>query len=693
MASVAAFGVLLVLQTFQDPVASGSPLDQGIIQFPTPTPTRTATLTPTRTLVPFTTPTSTSCTASAAVLLTTNRVFQGDSLSARGVGFMPGTTARVRIINPDGLEVVMQRTTDSNCEVLIQIATSGSDRPGHYRVVVEGTDQSQRAVAPSADYDLLGSMTLTVVRTGTPRPSQTPESTATPTPSGPQEQRPAPIELTQSLQPVRIDAVPVAGQPFSWRHVMRISNISQAELMIFAVGPLAIPGQLNLLAQGEQLGTTLSTDYSDDVRFISTSATMGQSTVRGTSLVWEGQIGPGQSVEVTALLEQTPAQALVFSNPIRGQSLVVADTRGTSLVVPPPAPPQPPPAVRLVQPPPPPVDPANRPRFFPETGFTVVDDATWVYYHRRGGQRTFGAPISRLMRINGARVQLFERGMLEAREDGSVVALNLLEPPFLPYQNLGDVVLPPTDDSLVANAPAADLPDFGDRSQEFVQVNSPQSFEGLSTQFYSTFLSTVRFYDAFIDGRGDPNLVPGFNLEIWGLPRSQPTFFASGPDQTDPGRAVLLYQRGVMVHDSRAGTTAALPLGYYLRTVLTGDDSLPALTAAAAQSPLWGQYDPDSAGWLARSDELPDSDLVLAFTRDNDLGEAVVAHPRYRWIQVLDDTQTFTDAGEPLGAAASGEWYRVLRQEGPWALAFWELDPPDSAIWIVVDDRVRVSVE
>jgi hypothetical protein len=359
LASVAACGVLLVLQTFQDPVASGNPLDQGLIQFPTPTPTRAVTSTPTRTLAPSTTPTSTSCPASAAVLLTTNRVFQGDSLSARGVGFLPSTTVRLRVINPDGLEIVTQRTTDSNCEVLIQIATSGSDRPGHYRVVAEGTDQSQRSVAPSADYDLLASLTLTVGRTGTPRPSPTPESTATPTPSGPQELRPAPIELTQSLQPVQMDAVPVAGQPFGWRHVMRISNISQAELMIFSVGPLAIPRHLDLLAQGEQVGTTLSTDYSDDVRFISTSATMGQSTVRGTSLVWEGQIGPGQSVEVTALLEQTPAQALVFSNPIRGQSLVAADTRGASLVVPPPAPPQPPPAVRLVQPPPPPVDPAN----------------------------------------------------------------------------------------------------------------------------------------------------------------------------------------------------------------------------------------------------------------------------------------------------------------------------------------------
>src|SRR5205085_2419994 len=155
------------------------------------------------------------------------------------------------------------------------------------------------------------------------------------------------------------------------------------------------------------------------------------------------------------------------------------DARGTSLVVPPPAPPVPPPAQRLVQPPPPPVDPTTGSRLFPATGFAVGNDAIWVYYHRRGGPRTFGAPISRLMRIGGAQVQLFERGMLQVGEGGAVTALNLLEAPFLTFQNLGDVMLPGVDDNLVATAPSPDQPDFGDAAQEFVRVNSPQAFEGL----------------------------------------------------------------------------------------------------------------------------------------------------------------------------------------------------------------------
>ena len=84
---------------------------------------------------------------------------------------------------------------------------------------------------------------------------------------------------------------------------------------------------------------------------------------------------------------------------------------------------------------------------------------------------------------------------------------------------------------------------------------------------------------------------------------------------------------------------------------------------------------------------------MLAFTRDDDVGEAVAAHPRHRWIQVLDATQTYTDAGDPLWIADPGDWYRVLRRDAEWALAYAELDSPENAVWIVVDDRVRMSLD
>src|SRR5947207_2122752 len=35
------------------------------------------------------------------------------------------------------------------------------------------------------------------------------------------------------------------------------------------------------------------------------------------------------------------------------------------------------------------------PRVFPETGYTIADDAVWSYFTSHGGTQTFGAPISR----------------------------------------------------------------------------------------------------------------------------------------------------------------------------------------------------------------------------------------------------------------------------------------------------------
>lgn len=47
-----------------------------------------------------------------------------------------------------------------------------------------------------------------------------------------------------------------------------------------------------------------------------------------------------------------------------------------------------------------------------------------------------------------------------------------------------------------------------------------------------------------------------------------------------------------------------------------------------------------------------------------------------------------TIADELLWTAAPGEWYRVLHLEGGWALALWEEDSPEWAVWIAVDERV-----
>jgi len=154
-------------------------------------------------------------------------------------------------------------------------------------------------------------------------------------------------------------------------------------------------------------------------------------------------------------------------------------------------------------------------------------------------------------------------------------------------------------------------------SQEFAQASPPESFDGQNTRFYSTYLGTVLFREAFFNGDGDPNLVPLFDLEIWGLPTSLATHPTMGNGSADPLVTQLRFQRGVMQYEAGSDTTAGLKLGSYLRSVMLGDTSLPVLAeAAAANSPFWAQYNPDATLWVDRPDELPDTSLVLTFEPD-----------------------------------------------------------------------------
>ena len=240
-----------------------------------------------------------------------------------------------------------------------------------------------------------------------------------------------------------------------------------------------------------------------------------------------------------------------------------------------------------------------------------------------------GAPISRQFTLLGSTVQLFERGMLRIGPEGGVAAANLLESPFLPYDSLGDIRLPGATQGLIDSAPDPAAPDFGSLSQEFVRLNAPEDFDRNRARFYTTFLSTVLFRDAFFDGRGDPNLVPGFSLEIWGLPTSPPGYQVIGTelvvgadgvlravDSVDSGVVLLRFQRGVMRHSTAEGSTAAVALGRYLRAVLIGQADNAELVAIASSSPLWAQYNAEAVDWVDRPDQLPDTNLVLAFEPD-----------------------------------------------------------------------------
>ncbi|MGE5620452.1 MAG: lysyl oxidase family protein [Sphingomonadaceae bacterium] len=237
------------------------------------------------------------------------------------------------------------------------------------------------------------------------------------------------------------------------------------------------------------------------------------------------------------------------------------------------------------------------PRFFQETGFGI-DDPFFSYFQSRGGVPVFGFPVSRVFRLQGHQVQIFQRGVMQRAPDGSVRLLNLLDEGLMPVASINASRFPAPDPGMVAATPAVGSPDYGPRMAEFVLANVPDEFDGLPVRFQQTFLQTVP----------SPGMDPGglalLNLEIWGAPTSPPA--------RDPGNRNFVYQRfqrGIMHFDASTGTTQGLLLGDWFKSVLTGQGLPPDLEQQMANSPYLRQY--RNGGTSGTS--LPDSDLAGAF--------------------------------------------------------------------------------
>ena len=253
---------------------------------------------------------------------------------------------------------------------------------------------------------------------------------------------------------------------------------------------------------------------------------------------------------------------------------------------------------------------AHDDRYFGQTGYRIDDDAFWRYFQARGGVATFGYPVSRTFRLLGFTTQLFQRQALQLAPDGSVRLLNLLDPGLMPYTRFNGSRFPAADPALTAKAPPAGSAGYAAAVVQFVQAMAPDSWQGHATSFFATFQRTVGLAQAFPNGGGSSALLPLLNLEVWGLPTSAPA--------VDPTNANFIYQRfqrGVMHYDAGCNCTQGILFGDYFKGILTGQN-LPADLAAEAQnSALYQQYDPDSAGYLFRPEQLPGSDLTFAFAR------------------------------------------------------------------------------
>jgi len=249
-------------------------------------------------------------------------------------------------------------------------------------------------------------------------------------------------------------------------------------------------------------------------------------------------------------------------------------------------------------------------RYFAQTGYRVESDAFWSYFQARGGVTTFGYPISRTFRLLGFTTQLFQRQAMQLAPDGSVRLLNLLDAGLLPYTHFNGSAFPAADSTLQAAAPSPADPNYAAAIIPFVQSQAPDLWQRQSVRFFQTFQGAVRLDQAFPHGGGSSGLLPLLNLEVWGLPTSRPAL--------DPSNHNFIYQRfqrGVMHFDSACTCTQGILFGDYLKEIITNQGLPPDVTNEALNSPLFRQYDPDSAGWLQRPEQLLHTDLTYAFER------------------------------------------------------------------------------
>jgi hypothetical protein len=247
--------------------------------------------------------------------------------------------------------------------------------------------------------------------------------------------------------------------------------------------------------------------------------------------------------------------------------------------------------------------------YFAQTGFAVDDPAFADYFRTRGGVRSFGYPVSRPFRLQGARVQVFQRFALRQGADGAVHTLNLLDAGVMPFTRFNGLAVPAADPSVTAAAPSPFAADYGRLAADFVRANAPDTWDGLPVRFGATFFGSVACPDAFPRGDCQASLLPLLALELWGLPTSRPAH-----DPANGGFVYLRFERGIMQFDARSGATQGLLLGDLFKSLLTAH-GLPADVAAQAQgSPYLAQYDPTRPRSLARPEAVPDSDLADAFT-------------------------------------------------------------------------------
>jgi len=245
-------------------------------------------------------------------------------------------------------------------------------------------------------------------------------------------------------------------------------------------------------------------------------------------------------------------------------------------------------------------------RYFSQTGFRIDNDAIWDYFNRRGGVPTFGYPTSRTFTLQGFTVQFFQRRIVQLDNGGKARLLNLLDSGLMPYASFNGSTFPGVDTLLVGSSPD---PTNQPATLAWVQAHAPNSVSGAATNYYATFQNTVTAAVAFPNG-GDASLLPGFDLEMWGVPTSNATV-----DPNNHSFIYLRWQRGIMHFDATCNCTQGILLADYFKDILTGQNLPADVAQESTDSPFRNQYDPSAANWVHNPSLLPNTNLTYAFVQ------------------------------------------------------------------------------
>jgi hypothetical protein len=227
-----------------------------------------------------------------------------------------------------------------------------------------------------------------------------------------------------------------------------------------------------------------------------------------------------------------------------------------------------------------------------DSSFSIADDSVRTFFDQHGGTSTFGAPISREFVMTGRTVQLFDNAAVEIQSDGFVQVLDMTGAGLVPFAQLNGLTVPIPDPALAFVAPSPDQANYPARLRVFLQSSVSDTWSGAPVAFASTLVAS-----------GGP--------DVWGLPTSAP--------KADPNNPHFIYQRfqnGILMYDSTAGTTQPMPMGEYLKALLTGQNLSVDLASEATASPILRQYDPSRPQSVATPATLPNRDLTDAFAPD-----------------------------------------------------------------------------